>query len=105
MITTEFPGGDIGMLSICGTVNDLSVVGAEPLCVADAIVVEEMKSSGLYYKTWQTFAVLLPVKTVGVMGVQSVQPVSFEQKAGKITKRFYNITMLSFFVVIIHKNS
>jgi GMP synthase (glutamine-hydrolysing) len=35
---------------------------------ADAIVVEEMKASGFYYKTWQAFAVLLPIKTVGVMG-------------------------------------
>ncbi|MBI5772477.1 MAG: glutamine-hydrolyzing GMP synthase [Verrucomicrobia bacterium] len=35
---------------------------------ADAIVVEEMKASGLYYKTWQTFAVLLPVRSVGVQG-------------------------------------
>mgnify|MGYP000393807514 CR=1 FL=1 len=35
---------------------------------ADAIVVEEMKAADLYYKTWQTFAVLLPVRTVGVMG-------------------------------------
>jgi GMP synthase (glutamine-hydrolysing) len=35
---------------------------------ADAIVVEEMKSSGWYYKVWQSFAVLLPVRSVGVMG-------------------------------------
>jgi GMP synthase (glutamine-hydrolysing) len=35
---------------------------------ADTIVVEEMKSSGLYYKIWQSFAVLLPVRSVGVMG-------------------------------------
>lgn len=35
---------------------------------ADAIVVEEMKSSGLYYDIWQSFAVLLPVRSVGVMG-------------------------------------
>ncbi len=35
---------------------------------ADAIVVEEMKARGLYYKTWQTFAVLLPCRSVGVMG-------------------------------------
>ncbi len=35
---------------------------------ADAIVVEEMKSSKWYYKIWQSFAVLLPVKSVGVMG-------------------------------------
>jgi len=35
---------------------------------ADAIVVEEMKTSGWYHKIWQSFAVLLPVKSVGVMG-------------------------------------
>jgi GMP synthase (glutamine-hydrolysing) len=35
---------------------------------ADAIVIEEMKSSGWYYKVWQSFAVLLPVRSVGVMG-------------------------------------
>ncbi len=35
---------------------------------ADAIVQEEMLASGWYYKVWQSFAVLLPVKTVGVMG-------------------------------------
>lgn len=35
---------------------------------ADYIVVDEMKKADLYYKTWQAFAVLLPVKTVGVMG-------------------------------------
>jgi len=35
---------------------------------ADAIVVSEMKSSGWYYKIWQSFAVLLPVRSVGVMG-------------------------------------
>ena len=35
---------------------------------ADAIVVEEMKETGWYYKIWQSFAVLLPVRSVGVMG-------------------------------------
>ena len=35
---------------------------------ADAIVVEEMKANKLYYKIWQSFAVLLPVRSVGVMG-------------------------------------
>jgi GMP synthase (glutamine-hydrolysing) len=35
---------------------------------ADAIVVREMKDSGWYYKVWQSFAVLLPVRSVGVMG-------------------------------------
>jgi GMP synthase (glutamine-hydrolysing) len=35
---------------------------------ADWIVIDEMKKADLYYKVWQTFAVLLPVRTVGVMG-------------------------------------
>lgn len=37
---------------------------------ADAIVVSEMKSSEWYYRVWQSFAVLLPVRSVGVMGDQ-----------------------------------
>ncbi|NOX24973.1 MAG: glutamine-hydrolyzing GMP synthase [Deltaproteobacteria bacterium] len=35
---------------------------------ADVIVLEEMKRAGLYRQTWQSFAVLLPIQTVGVMG-------------------------------------
>jgi GMP synthase (glutamine-hydrolysing) len=35
---------------------------------ADAIYLEEMKKAGVYYDVWQAFAVLLPVKAVGVMG-------------------------------------
>jgi GMP synthase (glutamine-hydrolysing) len=35
---------------------------------ADAIYLEEIRSAGLYDAIWQAFAVLLPVKTVGVMG-------------------------------------
>ncbi|MGA1867483.1 MAG: glutamine-hydrolyzing GMP synthase [bacterium] len=35
---------------------------------ADAIVIEEIKKANLYNEIWQSFAVLLPIKTVGVMG-------------------------------------
>jgi GMP synthase (glutamine-hydrolysing) len=38
------------------------------LCAADKIILEEVKAAGLYNDLWQSFAVLLPVKTVGVMG-------------------------------------
>ena len=35
---------------------------------ADAIVLEEIKAFGYYNKVWQSFAVLLPIKSVGVQG-------------------------------------
>jgi GMP synthase (glutamine-hydrolysing) len=38
------------------------------LRLADAVVVEEIRRAGLYDKVWQAFAVLLPVRSVGVMG-------------------------------------
>jgi len=40
----------------------------EVLRAADAIVIDEIRTAGLYDDIWQAFAVLLPVKTVGVMG-------------------------------------
>ena len=59
-----FPGPGLAV-RILGAVTPAR---CEILRNADAIVVEEMKSSGLYYKIWQSFAVLLPVRSVGVMG-------------------------------------
>ncbi len=41
---------------------------ADILRKADAIYLEEIRNAGLYDTIWQAFAVLLPVKTVGVMG-------------------------------------
>jgi len=40
----------------------------ETLRKADAIYLEEIRNAGLYDAIWQAFAVLLPVRTVGVMG-------------------------------------
>lgn len=36
-----FPGGDIGKLSVCGTVNDLAMCGAEPKYLSLALIIEE----------------------------------------------------------------
>ncbi len=37
----EFPGGDIGKIAVCGTVNDLAVGGARPLWLSAAFIMEE----------------------------------------------------------------
>lgn len=37
----EFPGGDIGKLAVCGTVNDLAVMGAKPLALSLGLIIEE----------------------------------------------------------------
>lgn len=42
-----FPGGDIGKISVCGTVNDLAVMGAKPLYLTLGVIIEE----GLPIKT------------------------------------------------------
>ncbi len=54
-------------------VRILGEVTAERVAIlqeADDIVVTEIKAAGLYKQIWQSFAVLLPVKSVGVMGDQ-----------------------------------
>jgi hydrogenase expression/formation protein HypE len=37
----EFPGGDIGKLAVCGTINDLAVAGAQPIAISLAMVIQE----------------------------------------------------------------
>ncbi|MBT4921990.1 MAG: glutamine-hydrolyzing GMP synthase [Rickettsiales bacterium] len=61
-----FPGPGLG-IRIMG---DVTVAKTEVLRKADYIYISELKKAGLYDKIWQAFAVLLPVKTVGVMGDQ-----------------------------------
>lgn len=41
VVPLEFPGGDIGRLSVCGTVNDLAVCGAAPVGISLALVIQE----------------------------------------------------------------
>jgi GMP synthase (glutamine-hydrolysing) len=64
VLRQPFPGPGLAV-RILGEVTPRR---CEILREADTIVVEEMKASGWYYKIWQSFAVLLPVKSVGVMG-------------------------------------
>jgi GMP synthase (glutamine-hydrolysing) len=59
-----FPGPGLA-IRIPGAVSREKVATLQQ---ADAIYLEEIRKAGLYDKIWQAFAVLLPVKTVGVMG-------------------------------------
>jgi GMP synthase (glutamine-hydrolysing) len=59
-----FPGPGLA-IRILGEITEERL---EVLREADKIILEEIKEAGLYYEIWQSFAVLLPIKTVGVMG-------------------------------------
>jgi len=59
-----FPGPGLA-IRILGEVTPERL---EILCAADKIILQEIKAAGLYNDLWQSFAVLLPIKTVGVMG-------------------------------------
>ena len=59
-----FPGPGLA-IRIMGEITEFRL---KILREADAVLLEEIREAGLYRKVWQSFAVLLPVKTVGVMG-------------------------------------
>jgi GMP synthase (glutamine-hydrolysing) len=59
-----FPGPGLGIRVL----GEVTRARCDLLREADAIVVEEVRKAGLYRKLWQSFAVLIPVRSVGVMG-------------------------------------
>jgi len=64
LVKHPFPGPGLAV-RLLGEIMSKDLV---TLREADAIVVEEIRRAGLYEKVWQAFAVLLPVRSVGVMG-------------------------------------
>ena len=64
LVKQPFPGPGLAVRLI----GAISKARLETLRGAEAVVVEEIRRAGLYEKTWQAFAVLLPVQSVGVMG-------------------------------------
>jgi GMP synthase (glutamine-hydrolysing) len=64
LVKHPFPGPGLAV-RVLGEVTAENLV---TLREADAVVVEEIRRAGLYDKVWQAFAVLLPVRSVGVMG-------------------------------------
>lgn len=59
-----FPGPGLAVRMV----GEVTPERLQRLREADAVVIEEMRASGWYDKVWQAFAVLLPVRSVGVMG-------------------------------------
>jgi len=64
LVKHPFPGPGLAV-RLLGEVSRTHLVTLQE---ADAIVVEEIRRAGLYEKVWQAFAVLLPIRSVGVMG-------------------------------------
>jgi GMP synthase (glutamine-hydrolysing) len=64
LVKHPFPGPGLAVR----IVGEITPERLEILRGADAIVVQEIQNAGLYEKVWQAFAVLLPVRSVGVMG-------------------------------------
>jgi GMP synthase (glutamine-hydrolysing) len=64
LVKHPFPGPGLAVRVL----GEISVENLVILREADAIVVEEIRRADLYDKVWQAFAVLLPVRSVGVMG-------------------------------------
>jgi GMP synthase (glutamine-hydrolysing) len=59
-----FPGPGLAVRML----GAIEAEGLKKLRKADLIIEEELKLAGLYESVWQSFAVLLPIRTVGVMG-------------------------------------
>jgi len=64
LVKHPFPGPGLAV-RLLGEITNKDL---ETLREADAIVTEEIRRAGLYENVWQAFAVLLPVRSVGVMG-------------------------------------
>jgi len=64
LVKHPFPGPGLAVRIL----GDLTREKLETLRGADAVVREEIRRAGLYERVWQAFAVLLPVRSVGVMG-------------------------------------
>jgi len=61
-----FPGGDLGSLAVCGTINDVSVLGAKPLALSTGFILEE----GFLVETFEKI-----VKSMGKYSVDASVPI------------------------------
>jgi hydrogenase expression/formation protein HypE len=80
-----FPGGDIGRLAVCGTINDLSVMGAKPLFLSCSLIIEEGLDKNILQKI-----VLSMEKTAQKARVQIVTGDTKVVEKGSADKIFIN---------------
>ncbi len=62
-----FPGGDIGKLAICGTINDLAVMGVKPLFISTGFIIEEGLDYEILAKITQSMAEVVAQEGVKVV--------------------------------------
>ncbi|WGI17278.1 hydrogenase expression/formation protein HypE [Methanonatronarchaeum sp. AMET-Sl] len=86
-----FPGGDIGRLAVSGTINDLSVMGAEPLALTSALVIEEGLEIEVVEKTIQSL-----FKTAKEAGVNIVTGDTKVMESGEIDDIIINTTGIGY---------
>jgi hydrogenase expression/formation protein HypE len=82
-----FPGGDIGKLAVCGTINDLAVGGAKPLYLSCAVIIEE----GLDVDILRQIAASM-ARTAAAAGVTIVTGDTKVVDKGACDKLFINTT-------------
>jgi hydrogenase expression/formation protein HypE len=82
-----FPGGDIGKLAVCGTVNDLAVGGATPLYLSCSVILEEGVSVDLLRRVARSMA-----ETARAAGVQIVTGDTKVVNKGACDKLFLTTT-------------
>lgn len=85
-----FPGPGLAV-RIVGEVTEERI---NTLRLADRILIEEIKNAGIYRELWQAFCVLLPVKSVGVMGdertYQQVVAIRMVQSTDGMTANWFH---------------
>lgn len=82
-----FPGGDIGKLSVCGTVNDLAMSGAKPLYITVGFIIEE----GLSFDDLEKIVISI-ANTAKEAGVKIVAGDTKVVDKGNVDKIYINTT-------------
>ncbi len=90
-----FPGGDIGKLSICGTCNDLAMMGAKPKYLTCSVIIEEGFSTRELEKIVRSMK-----KEMEINGVEVVSGDTKVVPKGSVDKLFINTTGIG---EIVHK--